>query len=221
MGGLGNDMAAGAGGRGHLRVSHADREQVTGMLKAAFVAGMLAKDEFDARVGQAFAARTCAELAAVTADLPAGLTAARPPQPVRAQGRARVLRPGAVLTAATGLYAALWLVALFLPRDSEGESMAAVNLVVMSTLVYATVVVGAWMQMLDSRRGKRSGRQLPHGPAPGAGGQVSRRPPSAGPAGSSRRPATATSTSTKPRPAGAAARRCPSGGARISMSCVR
>jgi Domain of unknown function (DUF1707) len=181
MAGPGDEVAAEAGGRGHLRASHADREQVIGMLKAAFVAGRLAKDEFDLRVSQTLASRTCAELAAVTADLPAGLTAARPPQPARAQGQVRVPRPGAVLTAATALYAALWLVAFLLPRDREGESMAAVNLVVISTLVYATVLVGACMQMLDSRREKRSGRQRPHGPAPGPGGQASRRPPPAGP----------------------------------------
>jgi hypothetical protein len=39
-------------GRGDLRASHADREQVIGTLKTAFVQGMLAKDEFDQRVGQ-------------------------------------------------------------------------------------------------------------------------------------------------------------------------
>ena len=60
-----------AAGRGHLRASHADRDQVIGTLKAAFVQGMLAKDEFSQRVGQALAARTYAELAALTADLPA------------------------------------------------------------------------------------------------------------------------------------------------------
>ena len=181
MGGPGNEMAAGAGRRGHLRASHAAREHVIGALQAAFVQGMLTKDEFDLRVGQALASRTHVDLAALTADLPAMPTAAQPPRPAGAQGKARILRPAAVLTAATALYAAMWLVAFFLPRDSEGESMAGVNLVVMSTFVYATVLVGAWMQMLDSRREKRSGRQLPHGRAPGAGGQASRRPPSAGP----------------------------------------
>ena len=79
--GPGGEMAAGAGGRGHLRASHADREQVIGTLKAAFVQGMLARDEFGLRVGQAFGSRTYAELAALTADLPAGLAAAKPPQP--------------------------------------------------------------------------------------------------------------------------------------------
>ena len=59
-------------GHGHLRASHADREQVIGVLKAAFVQGMLAKDEFSLRMGQAFTSRTCAELAALTADLPRG-----------------------------------------------------------------------------------------------------------------------------------------------------
>jgi hypothetical protein len=46
------------------------------------------KAEFDLRVGQALASRTCAELAAVTADLPAEMVTAKPPQPARAQGEA-------------------------------------------------------------------------------------------------------------------------------------
>lgn len=81
-------MAGAAGGRGRLRASHADREQAVDLLKVAFVQGRLDKDEFDARVGQAFASRTYAELAAVTADIPAAPTAARPPpQPARAPSR--------------------------------------------------------------------------------------------------------------------------------------
>src|SRR5262252_5811690 len=60
-------------GRAHLRACHADREQVIGVLKAAFVQGRLGKDELNARVGQALAARTNADLATLTADLPAGL----------------------------------------------------------------------------------------------------------------------------------------------------
>jgi DNA-binding transcriptional ArsR family regulator len=78
------DQMPAAQGRGHLRACHADREQVTGVLKAAFVQGRLGKDELTARVGQALAARTYADLAALTADLPAGLAAAEPPdQPTR------------------------------------------------------------------------------------------------------------------------------------------
>jgi hypothetical protein len=52
------------------------------VLEAAFVQGWLAKDEFDARTGQARAARTYAELAAVTADVPAGLDGVPPRRPL-------------------------------------------------------------------------------------------------------------------------------------------
>ena len=88
--GPGDEMAA-AGGRGRLRASHADREQVISTLKAAFVQGRLTKDELDARVGQTLAARTYADLAAVTADLPAGLARTRPgaSPPGRRPGRRR------------------------------------------------------------------------------------------------------------------------------------
>ena len=97
MAGPGDEIAAGAGGRGHLRASRADREQVIGILKAAFVQGRLAKDEFDLRVGQTLASRTYAELGAVTADLPAGLAAAKPPsaRPGAGQGARSAGRPGA------------------------------------------------------------------------------------------------------------------------------
>jgi hypothetical protein len=81
------DQTSAAAGRGHLRACHADREQVIGALKAAFVQGRLGTDELTARVGHALAARTYADLAALTADLPAGLAAAEPPyQPARRLG---------------------------------------------------------------------------------------------------------------------------------------
>ena len=85
-----DQMAAAAAGRSHLRASHADREHVIDMLKAAFVHGRVTKDEFDARVGQAFASRTYAELAAVTAGIPGRQIADQPPSnPACAQGRPR------------------------------------------------------------------------------------------------------------------------------------
>ena len=68
-----DERAAAVGGRGHLRASRTDRERVIELLKAAFVEERLDKDEFDARVVQALASRTYAELAAVTADIPADL----------------------------------------------------------------------------------------------------------------------------------------------------
>ena len=102
MAGPGDEIAAAEDrGRGGLRASHADREQVIGTLKAAFVQGMLAKDELDLRVGQAFAARTYADLAAVTADLPAGLAGVRPPgKAVRARARPPI---GKVVLAGTSV----------------------------------------------------------------------------------------------------------------------
>jgi hypothetical protein len=73
-------------GRGHMRASHADRERVVDTLKAAFVQDRLTKDEFDARVGQTLASRTYAELATVTAGIPAAPPRAQPPRkPARRQ----------------------------------------------------------------------------------------------------------------------------------------
>jgi Domain of unknown function (DUF1707) len=174
----GDEMAAGAGGRDHLRASHADREQVIGALKAAFVQGMVAKDEFDLRVGQTLAARTYADLAALTADLPAGLAAAKPPQPAPAQDGAVIPRPGIVLTVATVLYAGgIW--ALFLTGGGQGASA----LVGIATVFYFLLVIFAGAQLLESRQKQRSGGQPPRPPAPGVSRQASRRLPSAGPGG--------------------------------------
>lgn len=95
MAGPGDGTAAGAAGHSHLRASHADRDQVIDMLKAAFVQGRLSKDEFDLRVGQVLASRTYAVLAVLTADIPAGQVGATPPKPLpgpedqKALGRGR------------------------------------------------------------------------------------------------------------------------------------
>jgi hypothetical protein len=180
-----NQMPA-AAGRGHLRASHADREQVIGTLKAAFVQGMLAKDEFDLRVGQTFAARTYTELAAVTADLPAGLIAAQPPQPARAQGERPVLRrPGAVMviSGATVLYAGAWWLAFLLPKGVGDDPSGAGALIFSASLVYLLVLIIIVGNMLALRRATRSGEQPPRPRAPGVGGQASRCLPSAGPGG--------------------------------------
>jgi hypothetical protein len=69
-----------AAARGHLRAAHADREQVIAVLKAAFVQGRLTKDELEVRAGQTFAAKTYAELATLTADIPA-IPVGLPPVP--------------------------------------------------------------------------------------------------------------------------------------------
>ena len=70
--------AAHRGDRDRLRASHADREQVIATLKAAFMEGRLTSGELGERAGQAYAARTYADLAEVTADIPAERAGARP-----------------------------------------------------------------------------------------------------------------------------------------------
>ena len=57
-----------------MRAAQADRERAVTVLKAAYAQGRLTKDELEARVGQAFESRTSAELAALTADIPADST---------------------------------------------------------------------------------------------------------------------------------------------------
>jgi hypothetical protein len=80
-----------AAGRDRLRAGHADRDQVIGILKDAFVDGSLTRDEFDARTDLALAARICADLAALIADLPPAPAwpAPAPAGPVRPPGAAR------------------------------------------------------------------------------------------------------------------------------------
>jgi hypothetical protein len=69
-------------GGGHLRASDADRERVVDALKTAFVQGRLSKGELARRAGQALESRTYADLAGVTAGIPAEPAATpRPRQP--------------------------------------------------------------------------------------------------------------------------------------------
>ena len=87
--GSGDNAAAARGrGDGRLRVSRDDREQAVELLKTAFVDERLTREELDARVGQALASRTRADLTAVTADIPGGLNVSQPPrEPVQVHGR--------------------------------------------------------------------------------------------------------------------------------------
>jgi hypothetical protein len=107
-----------------LRASHADREQVIDVLKVAFVQGRLTKDELDTRTGQVFSARTYADLAAVTADLPPRPAAAPPPpQQVNVEAAAHltivaiaipvVLASAGYLTGSAGLVRVAALVIVF------------------------------------------------------------------------------------------------------------
>jgi hypothetical protein len=175
-----DEIAAGASDRSRLRASHADREQVIGILKAAFVQGRLAKDEFDLRVGQVLASRTYAELAALTADLPAGLAVAQPRPSTCAAGEPRIPRAGLVLTVATVVYAVAWPVALALPNNDDGAAGA---LIVTASLFYLLVLLMIGTPILADWLNERFARQLPRGAGPGAGGQAPPRMPQSDPSG--------------------------------------
>jgi len=168
------EMTAGMVAYGHLRASYTDREQIIDVLKAAFVQGRLTKDEFDARIGQAFAARTYADLAAV---IPAGLIGAQsPPKAARTQEpkAARTQEPKAAQTqdrppvnrdaksavCAIVLAAALWLAAFF--TDNAAVFMVAIVV----TIVVLLASPAADALMLGSGNKKHSGRQLPPPPPP-------------------------------------------------------
>lgn len=111
--GQGNETVAVRAGHGHLRASHADREQAVDLLKAAFVDGRLTTDELDARVGEALAAKTCGQLAVLTTDIRAASTRADSLQkPARertrsATGKVRKSGTGAVIAACVAAVAVL------------------------------------------------------------------------------------------------------------------
>lgn len=175
MAGPGDEIAAGAAGRSRLRASDADREQVISTLKAAFVHGVLAKDEFEQRVGHAFASRTHAELAALTVGIPAGIVAAQPPP-------APAWVPGKAARAAICVSLALALLVVAAAMGAMGPGDLAERLfgVAVFFLPVCGVSTGGLL-LLHSWLEKRARGQLPQRPAPGAGGQASRRPPSADP----------------------------------------
>jgi hypothetical protein len=175
MAGPGDEIAAGAGGRDRLRASYADREQVIEVLKAAFVQGRLDTDEFDLRVGQALASRTYADLAALTADIPARLTRARPPEAAREAVNKKAVAAMACATAASiGILAVLNLM-------PDGSPFA-IPVAVVFFVLFMTVPTG-WLVLLHDWLDKRARRPSAHGLPPGAGGEASQRPISAGPAG--------------------------------------
>jgi DUF1707 SHOCT-like domain len=163
MAGPGNETAAEQGrGDGHLRASHADREQVIGALKVAFVQGRLTEDELGARAGQVYASRTYGELAEVTAevtaDLPAEPTAARSS---RDPWRATKIAGGVVYaTIVPGIFALVLI--------PGGPRTTGTDVVILTTVVYLIFWILGVSVMVASRRAKRSGEQAPPRSAPGA-----------------------------------------------------
>jgi lipopolysaccharide export LptBFGC system permease protein LptF len=141
-------VIAGPGGEtapSGLRASHADREQVVDTLKAAFVQGRLAKEEFDARVGQAFSSRTYADLAAIIADVPDG-PGAGPPQ---RQPARTLTRPEKAV--AWGLYSIVMTV-IFTVVVVPGPTTVGVVFVT-AVVIYAIFWLLGGILMVATRRG--------------------------------------------------------------------
>jgi uncharacterized protein DUF1707 len=153
---LGDNRAA---SRGRLRASRADREQVVETLKAAFVEDRLTKDEFDARVADALASRTHADLAALTADLPAESPAIRPSRnSVRARPKNPTVRSGArVIAAASVLTGSVWAGGLLSQTDAQVWGA----LVWAFSMLWLGIVILVGSVMIESRHQKRSNDQLP------------------------------------------------------------
>jgi Domain of unknown function (DUF1707) len=159
----------GLAGRGHLRAAQADREQAITVLKAAYAQGRLTKDELEARAGQAFASRTYAELAALTADLPAASPAAtgsdapwpRPSTPARTMAKA-ARRSGVCLLVAIALVEGAYLADNFL------LIVAAFFALIAASGFFGYGILDAWEE-------RRSHAQAPPGPGrrhPGSGGHL-------------------------------------------------
>jgi Domain of unknown function (DUF1707) len=150
-----------AAGRGHLRAAHADRERVVAVLKAAFVQGRLTKDELDARVAQAFASKTYAELSPLTADIPpfpvVAPTSIRSSAPGPAGTPARTFRRGAhrsVMCLITGI------------ALTEGAFLANNGFFLVLAFVAFIAASGfIGYGIIDARQERRSRAQLP---APGS-----------------------------------------------------
>ena len=168
------DPAAAGGDR--LRAGHADREQVIDTLKTAFVHGRLSRDELDARVGQTLAARTYADLAALTADIPPAPAApaaagpARPPGPARRWPlvRAAAGSGGCLVFAA----AAMWGAGILDPGPPAPSPdhgwVPLMLLIALSAVLGALGFLIAGMSTCLKQR--RSRGQLP--PRPGPGGHA-------------------------------------------------
>ena len=159
-----------AAGRDHIRASHADREHVIDTLKVAFVQGRLTKDEFDQRVGQAFASKTYAELAALSADLPAGPARPLPGRPgrrVQSLGDKKVLE-WAIVSALSPLAP----LAAAVLTGNQGFLALAIIMGILDLLVglpFLMIVVGT---MIEERRKERRSLGSPGAaPPPGRGGR--------------------------------------------------
>jgi hypothetical protein len=147
--GSGDDMPLAAAGSGHLRASHADRERAIDVLKTAFVQGRLAKDEFEARIGQTFVSRTYADLAYVTADLTEA-------PPVRKPARSQVEKAASDPARARAKKAAAWgaygivLPALFMAVIVPGYTDIAAAIAATAVIYFVFWLIGSFIMLANA-----------------------------------------------------------------------
>jgi Domain of unknown function (DUF1707) len=149
-----------AAGHGRFRASDADRERAIETLKVAFAQGRLTRDDLDQRAGRALLARTYAELAGATADIPARTAAVRQPRSPgsrpRVQGRAEWPPPALAGPAEARRRANHWaftwvlgLATIMLPVmmtaaiRERSQDLFCVSVVLLMAYVMAAVIAGA------------------------------------------------------------------------------
>ena len=160
-----------AAGGYRLRAGHADRERAIDTLKDAYVYGRLTRDEYGVRASEALAARTCAELAALTADIPvAGAPAypamagsGRPSAPARRRPMAKAVAVSGPCLAIA--FAAVWIAShLDNPfGPSPYKSWIPLCLVVAGVTVFTALIILGYGAGVSFEQ-KRSRRQLPPPP---------------------------------------------------------
>jgi uncharacterized protein DUF1707 len=138
-----------AAARARLRASDADRERAIEALKAAFAGGRLTRDELDVRLDRALLARTYAEVAAATADLPArrgpggtGQPAGWPPPALAAPARRRPANHWA-FTSALGLATVALPVMMVAALSDRSQDLFCASIVLLMTYVMAMMVAAA------------------------------------------------------------------------------
>ena len=148
-----------AAARARLRASDADRERAIEALKAAFTRGRLTRDELDVRLDRAMLARTYAEVAAATADMPARPALARPeparggpggagqpagwPPPALAAATRRQPANHWAFTSALGLATVALPVMMVAALSDRSQDLFCASIVLIMTYVMAMMVAAA------------------------------------------------------------------------------
>jgi hypothetical protein len=170
------------------------------VLKAAYAQGRLTKDELEARAGQAFASRTYAELAALTADLPAAGPAATSPAATGSNApRPRPSTPAWTMAKAARRSGVCLLVAIALV---EGAFLAN-NFLLIVAGFFALIAASGFFGygILDAWEERRSHARMPPGPGrrhPGSEGHLPG--DDAAPTGFGPTPADGTRADSRARP---------------------